>query len=97
MIELKNPHDLAKIMQGLTQTYTKLFNKKYGKVGHLWQGRFKSMIIQKDNYLLNCISYVEANPVRAGIVNVPSDYRWSSYKDRVFGNKAALLDLPDST
>ncbi|MCX5709649.1 MAG: transposase [Candidatus Omnitrophica bacterium] len=97
MLELKNPQDLAKIMQCLTQTYTKWFNKKYEKVGHLWQGRFKNMVIQKDDYLINCISYVEANPVRAGIVRFPADYCWSSYKDRVFGNKNALLDLPDST
>jgi len=97
MVELKNPQDLAKIMQCLTQTYTKWFNKKYEKIGHLWQGRFKNMAIQKDDYLINCISYVEANPVRAGIVKCPADYLWSSYKDRVFGNKNALLDLPDST
>lgn len=97
LLELKKPKDLSKAMQTLTQTYTIWFNKEYGKPGHLWQGRFKSMVIQKDSYFLDCISYVEANPVRANLVATPAEYLWSSYRDRVFGNKGGLLDLPDST
>ncbi|MEK9149350.1 MAG: hypothetical protein AAB267_04815, partial [Candidatus Desantisbacteria bacterium] len=64
---------------------------------HLWQGRFKSMVIQKDNYFIECVYYVEANPVRAGLVSSPTNYPWSSYKERVFGNKSGLVDFPDST
>lgn len=48
--------NLAKIMQSITQTYTTWFNKKYTKVGHLWQGRFKSMVIEKNSYFLDCIN-----------------------------------------
>jgi len=84
-------------MQGITQTYTAWFNKKYKKTGHLWQGRFKSMVIQKDDYFVECIYYVEMNPIRKGLVLSPIEYIWSSYRDRVFGNKNGLLDLADST
>ena len=97
IIEPKHPDDLAKFMQGLSQAYTMWFNGKYKTVGQLWQGRFKSMVITKDSYFLDCIYYVEMNPIRAGIVSSPVDYALSSYKDRVFGNKSFLIDLPDST
>lgn len=97
ILKPKQPKMLAKFMQSLTQAYTMWFNKKYKKQGHLWQGRFKSMVIQKDDYFLECIYYIEANPVRSKLVSSPTDYLWSSYRDRVFGNKNGLLDLPDST
>ena len=97
IIQPKEPHDLAEIMQRLTQVYTNWFNEKYKKCGHLWQGRFKNMVVIRDEYFINCISYIEANPVRAGIVNSPGEYNWSSYRGRVFGNKDSVLDLPDST
>ncbi len=97
ILEPKQANDLPRFMQGLTQAYTAWFNKKYKKTGHLWQGRFKSMVIQKDNYFIECVYYIEANPVRAELVSSPADYLWSSYKDRVFGNKNELLDMPDST
>lgn len=97
IIEVKNPQDLAKIMQGLTQTYAIWFNKKYQKVGRLWQGRFKSLVIEKDRYLLDCLKYVELNPLRAEIVTRPGDYLWSSWKERMMESETAvgwLLDLP---
>ncbi len=97
ILELRQPQELAKVMQGITQTYTNWFNLKYNKVGHLWQGRFKSMLIQKNKYFLDCVYYIEANPVRAGLASSPADYPWSSYKDRAFGNKNGLLNFPDST
>ncbi len=97
VLEPKKPDGLARFMQVLNQTYTTWFNSKYKKTGHLWQGRFKNMVIQKDNYFVECVYYVEVNPVRAGLVSSPADYFWSSYRDRVFGNKNGLLDFPDST
>ena len=83
---------LTKLMQGLNLAYVSYFNKKYKKVGHLWQGRFKSMIVNKDKYLFDCINYIEYNPVRAKIVGSPLDYPWSSYKCRVMGQENDLLD-----
>jgi putative transposase len=97
ILEPKQPSDLARVMQSITQTYSTWFNNKYRKVGHLWQGRFKSMVIQKDRYFMECVYYVEANPVRAELISSPLEYRWSSYKERVFFNKGNMLDLPDST
>ncbi len=97
ILEPRYPYDLAKFMQGLTQAYTVWFNNKYEKVGRLWQGRFKSMVIAKDNYLLDCIYYIEMNPVRARLASSPAGYIWSSYRNRVFGNKNKLLDIPDSS
>jgi len=89
--EVKN---LAKFMQGLLRSYTAYFNKRYKKVGHLWQGRFKSKIIVKDNYLIDCIHYIELNPVRADMAKTTGDYAWSSYRERILDKKTQgwLLD-----
>jgi len=96
IIDVKKTGDLAKIMQGLTQAYSIWFNNKYNKVGRLWQGRFKSMVIDKDKYLLDCLEYIELNPVRANIVSSPASYPWSSWQERILGkNEFKLLDLPE--
>ena len=76
--------NLSKFMQALNRAYTGCFNKKYEKVGHLWQGRFKSRVMVNDEYFINCINYIECNPVRASIVTSPEQYRWSSYKERIY-------------
>ncbi len=92
--EPKEPQNLARFMQGLSRSYTAYLNKKYRKVGHLWQDRFKSKVIVKDNYLLDCVHYIELNPVRANMVKATSDYKWSSYKERILtqGTNGKLLD-----
>jgi putative transposase len=97
ILEVKKRSCLGKIMQGLNQTYTIWFNKKYTKVGHLWQGRYKSMVIQNNKYLLECIEYVELNPVRAGLSKSPFDYPWSSWQERLGYKHDGLLDLPELT
>ncbi len=98
IIEIRKTNELAKIMQGLTQTYTVWFNNKYNKTGHLWQGRFKSMLIQKDKYLIDCLKYIELNPIRANIVSSPEDYSWSSWRERTLTkNKFNLIDQPKIT
>lgn len=94
IIDVTKPGELAKIMQGLNLAYTKWFNKKYKKVGHLWQGRFKSVAIQKDKYALDCINYIEANPVRAKIRQSILEYPWSSFRTRTLGERLNLLDMP---
>jgi putative transposase len=78
-MEVDNPEHLNKIMRGLNLSYTLYFNLKYKKVGHLWQDRFKSKIIEKDAYLIECIRYIESNPVRASLVSSIHQYPWSSY------------------
>jgi len=83
--EVDKKENLAKFMQGINRSYTAYFNKTYRKVGHLWQGRFKSKIITKDEYIINSINYMELNPVRVNIARTPQEYRWSSYRERNFG------------
>ena len=81
--EIENSQNLCKFMHGLNRSYTLYYNDVYKKVGHLWQGRFKSKIIVKDEYLISCINYIELNPIRAGLASSPEKYNWSSYKERV--------------
>lgn len=95
ILEVKEAPNLGKIMQGLNQTYTIWFNKKYKKVGHLWQGRYKSMVIQKNKYMLDCIEYVELNPIRVNLANSPLGYTWSSRQARINQANDSLLDTPD--
>jgi putative transposase len=91
IIKIKQGRNLQKVTQGLCQTYTIWFNRKYDKVGHVWQGRYKSMLIQNNNYLIDCIEYVELNPVRAELTKKPASYLWSSYSSRLRIEKPSLL------
>jgi len=84
---------LSKFMHGLNLSYAQYFQFRYKTGGHVWQDRYKSFIIQKDSYLLNCVNYIEHNPVRAKIVLKPEDYTWSSYSARVLGVYNNLLDF----
>lgn len=86
IMEVKDPALLNKIMRGLNLSYTLYFNDKYQKVGHLWQDRFKSKIIEKDAYLLECINYIETNPLRANLVSRLNEYSWSSYNFKSINN-----------
>ena len=83
---------LAEIMKGINLSYVKYYKFRYKHIGHFWQDRYKSIIISKDNYLFACGSYVELNPVRAGVVKDPKDYKWSSYKVYAHGKRDALID-----
>ena len=83
---------LSKVMHGINLSYALYFQDKYKYTGHFWQDRYKSFVIQKDEYLVNCITYIEYNPVRAGIVARPEDYPWSSYRARILGKSNDLLD-----
>ncbi len=80
LIEPTREGSLPKFMQGITLAQTWFFNKKHGGVGHVWQGRYKSSLVDKDEYGLHCGFYIEANPVRKGLVARAEDWKWSSYK-----------------
>ena len=71
--------NLSKAMQWIGTTYTRRFNLRHGGSGHLFQGRFKSIIVENDRYLSQLSYYIHRNPLRAGIVNRLGDYQWSSY------------------
>lgn len=66
-------------MHAVTLSYSVKFRRKYAYTGYVWQGRFKSNVIDDEQYIYECITYIHNNPVRAGIVNNVEDYPWSSY------------------
>lgn len=70
---------LAQMMQAVGRRYVRHFNDRQQRTGTLWEGRFKSSLIQSERYLLACMAYIDLNPVRAGMVQQAGDYRWSSY------------------
>ena len=72
--------NLSKGMRQLNGIYAQHFNQKHQRVGHLLQGRYKSILVDKENYLLELSRYMVLNPISAGIVKDPKDYRWSSYQ-----------------
>jgi len=82
-----NQDNLSKSMQWAGTTYTRRFNLKHFRNGHLFQGRFKSILVQNDAYLMQLSCYIHRNPLRAGLVNRLADYRWSSY--RAYAYKAS--------
>ncbi len=79
IVESNQRANISKIMQAITLSYSQKFRHKYSYIGYVWQGRFKSNIIEGDTYILKCIEYIHNNPVRAKIVEDPKDYLWSSY------------------
>ena len=74
---------LSALMRHVNGIYTQAFNRRHGKVGHLFQGRFKAILVDREAYLLQLCRYVELNPVRAGLVAQPADWPWSSYRAHV--------------
>ena len=80
--------NLSQLMRHINGVYTQSFNRRHAKVGHLFQGRFKAIVIDRDAYLLEVCRYVELNPVRAGMVDAPQAWPWSSYRAHV-GEAAA--------
>lgn len=79
MIETPEPN-LSRGMRQLNGVFTQHFNRRHRKVGHLFQGRFKAILIERDSYLLELCRYVVLNPVRAKMVKSPQAYLWSSYR-----------------
>jgi putative transposase len=71
---------VSALMKHLGQRYVQHVNRRYRRSGTLWEGRFKSSLVSNDSYLLACYRYIELNPVRAGMVKHPAEYRWSSYR-----------------
>ncbi|MFH1871444.1 MAG: transposase [Pseudomonadota bacterium] len=75
----------AKLMQSLGRRYVQYVNRAYKRSGSLWEGRYKSSIVQDEIYLFACMRYIELNPVRAAMVADPGQYRWSSYRHNGLG------------
>jgi REP element-mobilizing transposase RayT len=87
--------NLSRLMRHINGVYTQAFNRRHMQVGHLFQGRFKALLVDKDAYFLEVCRYVDLNPVRAGIVARPGDWPWSSHRAHV--GQAPTPDWLDST
>jgi putative transposase len=79
------------LMKHLGQRYVQYINRTYRRSGTLWEGRFKSNLVQRERYLLTCQRYIELNPVRARMVERPGDYPWSSYRANAELHPSALI------
>ena len=84
---------LSKMMQAVGRGYVQAFNKVHGRTGTLWEGRYRSTLIQTDLYLLACMAYIDLNPVRAHMVDLPERYEWSSHGHYV-GQRVDRLITP---
>jgi putative transposase len=82
---------LSDAMQVVGTKYVRYFNKRYARTGTLFEGPFKNSVIETETYWFTCMRYVELNPVRAGLVADPREYRWSSYRANAFGVSDALI------
>ena len=83
---------VSRIVQSLLVSHTQRYHKHYRSGGHVWQGRFKSPVVQNDEHLLNVLRYIEANPLRAELVTRAEDHRWSSYPAHGLGHANELID-----
>ena len=81
----------ARMMQALGRGYVRHFNVVHGRTGTLWEGRYRSALIDSERYLLTCSRYIELNPVRAGIVASPEMHRWSSFRCNALGEADSLV------
>ncbi|SFL64998.1 transposase [Rugamonas rubra] len=79
------------LMKMLGQYFTHHVNRRYQRTGTLWEGRYKSCLVQEDGYLMQCQRYIELNPVRAHLVSDPARYRWSSYRGNAEGHGDPIL------
>jgi len=85
------PNSIAKVMQALGRRYVPYINKTYQRTGTLWEGRYRASLVDADQYLLACYRYIELNPVRAGMVQHPAAYLWSSYRWHACGQHDAVI------
>jgi putative transposase len=85
------PGAVPRLMQEFGSRYTARFNQRHHRTGSLWEGRYRACLVDSDAYLLACHRYIEANPVRAGMVLSPEDYRWSSHCANAWGAADPLL------
>ena len=85
------PYALSRMMQHVGRRFVQYINVTYRRSGTLWEGRFKSSLVDAEAYYLRCCRYIDCNPVRAGMVADPADYRWSNHRRLAFGERDPLL------
>ncbi|RDH87648.1 MAG: transposase [endosymbiont of Escarpia spicata] len=87
----KRAENISRLMQSLGRRYVQYINKTYQRTGTLWESRHKASLVQEEEYLLKCYRYIELNPVRAGMVEHPGDYPWTSFQVNGFGRNDSLI------
>ena len=92
LLEPEQDGDLGRFMQSVRRRYVRYVNATHNRSGTLWEGRFRSAVVSRDEYLIVCTRYIELNPVRAGMASHPAEYRWSSYRHRALGHPDDLVD-----
>jgi len=86
--------NLSKGMRQLNGVYTQYYNRQHGRVGHVFQGRYKGILVERDEYLLELARYVVLNPIRANMIKNIKDWKWSSYNAMIgHGNKRPWLEM----
>lgn len=91
LLTAPTPEGCAAFMHGVAHRYAYYYNRKYERTGTLWEGRFRSSVVESSEYVLACYRYIELNPVRAGMVGEPGSYRWSSYSANCGATQDALV------
>ena len=92
----RGPVALSRVMLSLQGSYTQWFNVRHGRVGHLFQGRYKALLVDRDRYLLALVRYIHENPVKARVVERPQEYLWSSDRHYRRGGGPDWLDLDEA-
>jgi putative transposase len=94
LVTPKNADALPRSMQSLGRRYVRYVNRAYRRTGTLWEGRYRACPIDSDEYFISCCRYIELNPVRAGMVQHPREYKWSSYRAHAEGKRDPLAAEP---
>ena len=92
LVTPKSSTAISKLFQSIGRHYVPYINKAYQRRGSLWEGRHKGNVIESEAYFLSCMRYIEMNPVRAGMVEHPAKYRWSSYAANAQGIDNAVIE-----
>ena len=96
LLKASSDATISEIMKAITIAHTRHCHIKYNASGHIWQGRFRSPIVSDDEYLLTLMRYIEQNPVRAGMINHPQEYFFSSFHSNTRIQKDTLVDKEDN-
>lgn len=86
---------VSRVMQSVGRRYVRRFNDRYQRTGTLWEGRYRASLVQTDQYLHACYRYIELNPVRAGLVDRPGNYPWSSHRANALGRYDPIVSTHD--
>ena len=91
LLTTEQANGCALLMKSVAQLYAQYFNKRHGRTGYLWEGRFRSCLVQAEHYTLACYRYIEMNPVRAGMVRAANEFDWSSIHVNAGGDRSTLV------